>query len=302
MKLAVVIPYYNFRFFERTLRSLEHQTNKDFNLYIGNDASPEDPQELIASFKNLPLKKYEYFNENLGGTSLVKQWERCIDLTNEEEWLVILGDDDLVSENYVASFYKHINVVLDKDIQVIRFASRYIDEEDRANREITLYQHPVLEKATDSFYKNHHHQSRSSLSEHVFSRISYEEYGFYEYPLAWHSDDRAWLDFTNFGTLYTINEATVGVRVSTSSISGTTAHRVTKWETRVLFYDYIIDRDQLNYFLPEQKRQLLIDYSVFCKMISNFTYSKFVKVMRSLLKMKAFLTMLRVLKIYLNRW
>jgi glycosyltransferase involved in cell wall biosynthesis len=301
MKLAVVIPYYNFRFFERTLRSLEHQTNKDFNLYIGNDASPEDPQELIASFKNLPLKKYKYFKENLGGTSLVKQWERCIDLTKDEEWLVILGDDDLVSENYVAAFYKHINEVLNNDIQVIRFASRYIDEEDRANREITLYQHPVLEKATDSFYKNHQNLSRSSLSEHIFSRISYEKYGFYEYPLAWHSDDRAWLEFTDFGILYTVNEVTVGVRVSNSSISGTISHEVAKLETRVLFYEYIIDRDQLNYFLPEQRRQLLIDYCIFCKMISNFTYIKFEKVMRSLLKMKAFITMLRVLKLYLIR-
>ena len=302
MKLAVVIPYYNFRFFERTLRSLDHQTNKDFNLYIGNDASPDDPQELIASFKNLPLKKYEYFKDNLGGTSLVRQWERCIDLTKDEEWLVILGDDDLVSENYVAAFYKHMNEVLDNDIQVMRFASRYIDEEDRANREITLYQHPVIEKATDSFYKNHHHQSRSSLSEHIFSRISYEKYGFYEYPLAWHSDDRAWLDFTGFGRLYTINEATVGVRVSTTSISGTMSHRVAKWEARVLFYEYITAKERLKYFLPEQKRQLLIDYCVFCKMISNFTYSKFIKVMRSLLKMKAFVTMLRVVKIYLNHW
>lgn len=37
--LAIVIPYYKYTFFEATLISLKNQTDKRFNVYVGNDAS-----------------------------------------------------------------------------------------------------------------------------------------------------------------------------------------------------------------------------------------------------------------------
>lgn len=299
-KLAIVIPYYNYRFFEKTLAALDKQNNSHFNLYIGNDASQNNPEHLINSFKNLPLKKYQYFPENLGGISLIKQWERCIALTEDEEWIVLLGDDDIISENYVASFHEHISEVIQEGIEVIRYASRYIDEEDRIKWDTELYRQPLIEKATDSFYKNHCNLSRSSLSEHVFSRKSYEQYGFYEYPLAWHSDDRAWLEFTNFGELYSINTASVGVRISSSSISGTLAHKNTKMTARVFFYDFIVQAGVLERFTTSQQRKLLIDYCIFCKSVSDFNFRKFYEVYFNLLKMKDFEAMFYVLKIYLK--
>ena len=46
--LAIVIPYYKYTFFEETLLSLQNQTNKKFNVYIGDDASPENPLDLTV--------------------------------------------------------------------------------------------------------------------------------------------------------------------------------------------------------------------------------------------------------------
>lgn len=40
--LAIVIPYYKITFFEDTLESLAHQTDKRFKVYIGDDASPKN--------------------------------------------------------------------------------------------------------------------------------------------------------------------------------------------------------------------------------------------------------------------
>ena len=41
----------------------------------------------------------------LGGTSLVQQWSRCLDFIQSETWVQILGDDDTLAPNAVASFY-----------------------------------------------------------------------------------------------------------------------------------------------------------------------------------------------------
>ncbi|MFV0178223.1 glycosyltransferase family 2 protein [Empedobacter falsenii] len=120
IKLAIVIPYYKLTYFEETLQSLANQTDKKFNLYIGNDSSPEDPLNLIDLYRQKVNLIYIKFEENYGGQGkLVEQWERCIALTNEEEYIQILGDDDLVSENFVETFYE----ILDKkgNFDLLRF-------------------------------------------------------------------------------------------------------------------------------------------------------------------------------------
>ena len=49
--LAIVIPYFKLAFFEETLQSLAIQTDKRFKVYIGDDASPENPTSLISRYK-----------------------------------------------------------------------------------------------------------------------------------------------------------------------------------------------------------------------------------------------------------
>ena len=94
--LAIVIPYYKHTFFEATLQSLANQTDKRFKVYIGDDASPENPSSLLEQYKESINFKYKRFNNNIGGISLVKQWERCMTMVQEEEWIIILCDDDIL--------------------------------------------------------------------------------------------------------------------------------------------------------------------------------------------------------------
>jgi glycosyltransferase involved in cell wall biosynthesis len=49
--LAIIIPYYKLTFFEDTLQSLAEQTCPDFKVYIGDDASPENPSELLEKYQ-----------------------------------------------------------------------------------------------------------------------------------------------------------------------------------------------------------------------------------------------------------
>ena len=119
--IAIVIPYYKFAFFEETLKSLANQTNKNFMVYIGDDASPEDPTSLLQNYKDKFEFIYYRFENNLGSKSLVKQWERCIAMTQGEEWIKILGDDDVIGNYVVESFYKNYEKISQKKYQCNSF-------------------------------------------------------------------------------------------------------------------------------------------------------------------------------------
>lgn len=260
--LAIVIPYYKITFFEATIQSLANQTDKRFKVYIGNDASLEDPSALLEKYKNQFDFVYHKFEENLGGISLVKQWERCIAMTENEKWLMILGDDDVLGENVVEEFYKKASQFETEKINVVRFASIIINGEGKKISEI--YTHPTQEKATIAYYKHYIEVVRSSLSEYIFRRTSYNQYGFMDFPLAWHADDKAWLDFTQCGILYSINKAIVYVRLSSENISGRTDNESFKRLARKLFLQDIICY-KLKYFSKEQKIAFLFEYGILIK-------------------------------------
>ena len=109
--LAIIIPFFKPTFFEATLQSLANQTDKRFKVYIGDDASPEDCYALLQKFEGQFDFIYHRFETNLGGISLTQQWERCIALSGDEEWLMILGDDDVLGENVVEEFYKNKRII-----------------------------------------------------------------------------------------------------------------------------------------------------------------------------------------------
>ena len=254
--LAIIIPFYKLTFFEATLQSLASQTDKRFKVYIGDDASSEDCSYLLQKFKGSFDLVYHRFNTNLGGTSLTQQWERCIDLSNKEEWLMILGDDDVLSHNVVEEFYKEKKQLDVENINLMKCASVLIDESGKSISKI--YKHPTVEKTTEAYYKHYIGESRSSLSEYFFRRTSYNLFRFTNFPLAWHADDKAWLDFTNCGTVYSCNYAVIKIRLSSENISGKKDNILLKQKARMLFLEHII-KQRLSNFTNEQQKVFLFE-------------------------------------------
>lgn len=237
VNLAIVIPYYKLTFFEETLQSLANQTDQSFNVYIGDDASPEDPAALLGKCQGKFDWVYHRFETNLGSISLTQQWERCIALAADEAWIMVLGDDDFLGENVVEQFYKHFPQFQSKT-NVVRFASQHLYEIDHSKSKIHIQ--PVWESATDSFYRKFKRIAVSTLSEYVFSKKVFQKHGFYDYPLAWCSDDRAWLDFAEDKPIYSINDSVVYARMSHLNISGRQDNLDLKKQSSVAFYNYII--------------------------------------------------------------
>lgn len=302
MKLAIVIPFYKKAFFESTLISLVNQSDTRFNLYVGNDCSPDDVEELLKKYNTELNIHYTYFETNLGGRNLAEQWSRCIDMINEESWITILGDDDLLPPNFIRLFHENIAEVLNKGIEVIRFSSKYIDEQGNSTISDEIFTHPTIEKSTDAFFRNHLNLSRSSLSEYVFSKKSYDVKGFTNYPLAWHSDDKAWLDFSNFGNIYSINDEYVSMRMSTLNISGKKSNERKKWESKILFYTYITSDNALKKFNKLQQKKLLIDFCSYLKMVKKLNFLSCSKIALKLMKLSEFYSILQVAKVYFKHY
>ncbi|GEC73665.1 Glycosyl transferase family 2 [Flavobacterium flevense] len=239
--LAVVIPYYKLSFFEATLKSLANQTNKRFKVYIGDDASPENPFTLLEKYNDKFNFVYHRFKSNLGTISLTQQWERCIKMTANEEWLMILGDDDVLEVNIVEEFYNNIEEVEQKGINVIRFASQKIGGKGKVTSKI--YEHPKIEKAVQFLFD----KTRSSLSEYVFRKSQVVKIRFKNFPLAWYSDVLAVLEFSNFTVIFSVNTAVVYVRISKLSISGSILNNQLKLQARFEFYCYLVSKKS-NFF------------------------------------------------------
>lgn len=294
--LAIVIPYYKLTFFDETLQSLVNQTDQRFKVYIGDDASPEDCTPLLEKYREQFDFVYHRFESNLGGTSLTQQWERCIALSGDEEWLMILGDDDVLGDNLVEEFYKKYDSFCGKT-HLVRFATKTIFEEDNMVSDIFI--HPVWETATDSFYRKFEYVTRSSLSEYVFLRTPYSKSGFKDYPLAWCSDDRAWFDFSDGKPIFTINESQVLVRISALNISGKNDNSYQKDLAITQFYKYLIS-NKLKFYNKQQRKRLLDRYENMVKRIRKLYLSEWFLIMFSYLKYFDSYALKKVLKRFIK--
>lgn len=293
--LAIIIPYYKLSFFAKTIQSLANQTDKRFKVYIGDDSSPEDCTFLLEKYKGKFEFVYHRFDENLGGKSLIKQWDRCIALTQNEEWLMILGDDDVLGDTVVASWYENY-AVFDKKTNLVRFATKVINEESKSIS--VVFNHPVWEKETDFFVRSVTGKTRSSLSEFIFSRKSYMKYGFHDYPLAWGSDCNAWLEFPDGKLIYTINESIMDIRFSNINISGRKDNQKLKDKANIQLFEDVLTK-KINLFSHNQILDLLITYEIDIKKnrklslkewlfltklyINNFNFVSFSKFIRRFL-------------------
>lgn len=242
-KLAIVIPYYKMVFFEETLKSVASQTDKRFTLYIGNDASPDDPFPLIEKY--FPDGNYHYFDykENLGGKNLAMQWERILENVNEE-WFQILGDDDVISENFVEEFYANLHETVQQKAMVLKAPQCIINEMGEVMAGLSEF--PYLFSRNYNWQRKFRSGERASLSEHIFKTSQYRKYKFQKFPIAWGSDDVAVYEFSESEPILFLKKSKVFVRVSKHSISGSEDNIIAKKNAYHYFEKYMINHHYKN--------------------------------------------------------
>lgn len=252
--IAIIIPYYKLTFFRETLESLAAQTDQRFTVYIGNDASPENPEELLKEFEGKFKYVYKKFDRNLGGISLTKQWDRCMKMTQGEEWFMIFGDDDYLDSNCIQGFYYTVKNNVN-DNSVLRYKFQVKDE--RVQKTSDIFDFENEEKSTDFIVRRARGTVRSSLSEYVFRSIDFKKHGIVAYPKAFYSDNMMVLLYSNFGGIQKISNGTVFIRISSESITGNKKNTQDLKSAGCIFYKDLLTKYP-HKFDQNQKRIFLI--------------------------------------------
>ncbi|UJH92515.1 hypothetical protein LZ575_08515 [Antarcticibacterium sp. 1MA-6-2] len=160
-------------------------------------------------------------------------------------------------EEFYSSFSK-----FEGKTNVVRFASQVINSAGIPTSKV--YKHPKWEKAADSYFRWLNGKTRSSLSEHIFSKEAYGKHKFKDYPLGWHSDDIAWLDFSGDKEIYSINKSLILVRHSDYNITTSNNNLELKSKASSRFQSDLIF-EKLKLFRKSQKRKLLLNFEIFQK-------------------------------------
>jgi len=262
-KLAIIIPAFKGNFLEKTLISIDNQTCKKFNLYIGDDASPEDLYNIVKKFISRINIYFIRFDENLGGKSLTKQWERCINLSLKEQYIWLFSDDDEMPNDAVERFYK----ITEKGsfFDIYRFNIQFIDEKDRIIR--VECNNPYVESSKEFIKRRLTFSTLSAACEYIFSRVTYiSNNGFVEFPLAWCSDDATWAKFGKEKGICTIFGDPIKMRmVKGYNISSIQSNNITKFKAIIAFLfwlkkenDFKVENIYLIKYLISQIRELSI--------------------------------------------
>lgn len=109
-EVSVCIPTFNRAYIlEKVIQSVLSQTYKDFELFISDDASSDDTEEVVKSFNDSRIR-YHINKNNLG---LINNWNFVIK-NAKGEYVFKLDDDDYIAatflEKVVPLFKKHPNI------------------------------------------------------------------------------------------------------------------------------------------------------------------------------------------------
>lgn len=283
-KLAIVIPYFKLVYFEKTLNSLCLQSDANFNVYIGNDGSKEDPTMLLKKYEHRLNITYKEFS-NIGHKNLVKHWDRCIAMTQGEEWIQILGDDDKISPRFVEEFHKIVHY-LDPEINVIHFNKKLINENCDESYFFDDIEKDII--TSKELYLNRLRGKRSiTLSENVFRRDAYNSFGLIDLPVAIGSDILLLLEFSKLGNIFFHKKKLVEVRISPFNLSNISDRKIENQrnEGEYLYRLFLLKKYAQKFSIPEKILILRrIKWIILSKFLNKNGFRQNMEILNSLVR------------------
>ena len=100
-RLAFIIPAYRAQYLHRLLGSLVIQKDRNFKVYVFDDASPEDIASIAGEFEDRLDLSYHRFPDNLGVKGHPTHLARCLAQIGDEPLVWFLADDDELTRDAV---------------------------------------------------------------------------------------------------------------------------------------------------------------------------------------------------------
>ncbi len=268
-RLAIIIPAYKTEFLRETLESLANQSCKQFNVYIGDDCSPNDVQSIVDEYAaKLPIA-YRRFDSNLGGKDLIAQWQRCLEMSRGEEFFCMFSDDDVMLPQNVELFYKKLES--DDQSDVYHFDIDIVDSNTRLRKHRRDF--PEYITAAKFFKWLYLGKINARMPEFIFRRQAFDANGgFVHFDLAYRSDNATVMINATRNPICSIKGSRVLWRDSGTNVSSHPALKERKVMASIDFFNWLEDyfRDNgIKYPMspvPHMKtyvRELMVLYPMF---------------------------------------
>lgn len=184
IKFSIGIPAFKEVFFKKCIQSILDQSYTEFEVIIVNDASPNDLKSIVNTFYDDRIRYFEN-DSNIGAEQVVFNWNKCLSHATGD-FFILMGDDDLMSPDYLQTFVGLIKKY--PDLNVYHCRSIIIDENDQP---ISLtFSWPEFENVYENILHRITEKRNQFISDFVYRKSHLDkEGGFYYQPLAWGADD-----------------------------------------------------------------------------------------------------------------
>jgi glycosyltransferase involved in cell wall biosynthesis len=249
--IAVVVPAWKPDFLREALSSIEAQSGMPFDVYIFDDAAPPAVGDICRDF---PKFRYFRFEKNMGSTSLVAHWNRCLHHISNE-WVWLFSDDDVMCPGSMQAVQEAIQSNPDKGLFQLSVKMTSTD----LTQTMWASNPPEFESARSFLQARFQGLRLSCLPDHVFSwhRLRQMNNGFIEFPLGWNSDDATWVTIAGPDGIVGVPVGQVLWRQSSLNISADTGHRWIKLAADLKFLAFLDDQRLLDKELRKLSRYWL---------------------------------------------
>lgn len=260
MLISFILPAYKAKFFRQAIDSILSQEYSDLELIIVNDKSPEDIEEIVKSYSDPRIRYYEN-EENIGGKSLVAQWNHCIKYANGD-YLILAADDDIYNPQFLTEC---VNLAQKyPDIDLVRARVKIINE----NNELIGIDSVLPEYISKYGYLYYYMVGASftCIGNFMFKTSVIKSKKFIDYPCAFGSDTSSTIMMAENGCACT-KEMLFNFRISSIHLSSSKSHLNEKLEAITMLFCYI---KNLNYKKPNNE----IDNFYYKEINQNYIYDK----------------------------
>lgn len=214
-KFSIFIPIIKTKFLDDAIESVLRQTFSDWKLFLFNDCSPENVDEVVKKYLTDRRVRYKKGDANFGAADPSKAWNKLLELA-DGQYVCLLGDDDVLAKNFLEEMDKLTSRYPENN--VFRAKLKRIDEEGKeicANSNL-----PEIESCIVSMYERLVNKRLQSTSEFIIRREALQNIGGYvSFPRACGSDDATYLLLSKEKGIVSSNKTFASWRKSSLNIS-----------------------------------------------------------------------------------
>lgn len=194
---SFILPAYKAKFLKLAIESILLQKYEHFELIIIDDCSPENLAEIVSSFSDSRITYYRN-PKNIGGDSLVKQWNHCIEYA-KGDYLILAADDDLYVDSFLSAMVdlivKYPNVdLLRSRVEVINENNELIGIDGITPEYTSKYQYLYYWLNATVF---------TCIGNYVFRTAAIKDKKFIDFPSAFGSDTASTINMSVNGVANT---------------------------------------------------------------------------------------------------